>query len=354
MKDNHLSDVCNTKLKDWNINWERRQFETVNVYGWWGHCLVFLVMALLASTARGWSATIRLTSSARVRSMGWVGRRIGVLSRGHFDIPRITKTSIGRHLSVPSTRSFHIDDTAIPWKDYLVEFRGGLLPHHRLAELYDATEVVLGSTIPASRLNWRDVVPEVVSPMAVMGFISLPHNDTIVQTIAQRCALVRRIVDVWGEGETLKDCVDQCLHRIHKTKDDSLTRGSLQNITPTIERGKDAANFKILPQDLVALLPQCTCSSVGPTTQPLPLRWSVKFSRYGRGGKSGLDEKDKREKLTHFSSILKAIPGPIDLKHPEMELLYLEDWHGYMEEFHRYEQRIAKEQTKEQRDINDV
>jgi hypothetical protein len=87
------------------------------------------------------------------------------------------------------------------WPEYMVEFRG-LGPTFRWNELSDAAQAVgIGSL---SEKDSRVAVVDERSQLPVCYYVKLP-DDHSVHEIVNRCATVRRVLKIWGEGETVNN-----------------------------------------------------------------------------------------------------------------------------------------------------
>lgn len=161
------------------------------------------------------------------------------------------------------------------WPEYMVEFRD-LAPSFRWNELQDAAQRD-GVDIFAQDLVHQGMM-DMRLKLPISVCVKFPDDET-AKRVAASCATVRRVISVWGDGVT-PDLLFQNL----ACRQDML-RGDVHS-------GKS---------------------------------WRVQFDRYGREGKSGLNPQQKIEKLAHISSALGNIHGKVDIRHPEVDMVYLED-----------------------------
>ena len=189
---------------------------------------------------------------------------------------------------------------AVCWKHeklprYLVEFRG-LVPSFRMLELRDSIAYVVGSQSLAAELMGKfdvAVLDEVlegsrVETYPLCGYLSLP-NALSAKEVAHRCASVRSIIEVWGDGSSADTVRDQVQSTFASTVRPHFP-------LPKTDAERDSNSWKIV------------------------------FRRFGKGGRSGLDPAGKRSFLSKFNSILQNLGGDVNLTSPAHELVFLEDW----------------------------
>jgi len=191
-------------------------------------------------------------------------------------------------------------------KRYLVEFKG-ILPSMRMMELLDSLAYyfrkvnycISDESKLFNLLNYQPLIEDITASSnitndmysgSICGLITLP-DDGSARLIASRCALVRSIIEVWGDGYTINET-----YKMAERNFDEVIRP----IFPPIDGPNKTSNS-----------------------------WRVKFRRFGRSGRSGLDPAGKRALLLQFNSILRRLNGEVDLLHPSHDLVYLEDWHSY-------------------------
>lgn len=177
------------------------------------------------------------------------------------------------------------------WRSYLVEFRGSA-PSFRFAELNDAAISAVGPAWSATDvIDYTAVVSDTQSAVPVCCYVKFP-NDAVAQAVAQRCSLVRRILQVWGDGTTPLEALADAEKHFEERVDPVITAGT----------GKGT--------------------------------WRMKFERFGKEGRSGMTDQERRDLLTQLAPIGLKFKGRVDLKSPEHHLVYLEDWHTYHDELH--------------------
>lgn len=166
------------------------------------------------------------------------------------------------------------------WSEYLVEFRG-LAPSMRLDEFKDAaeregiTEVVEGSTKTLEIMDERTQVP-------ITLCMRLPDDDCC-RRIAESCATVRRIVNIWGHGRTHEQLCEQLV-----------------------------ANQSQFQQYVNA-----------------GLSWRVQFGRFGREGRVGIRPEAKAGLLAKLIPSLGSMQGKVNITNPELDLVFLDDCSDY-------------------------
>ena len=171
------------------------------------------------------------------------------------------------------------------WTEYMIEFRG-IQSAFRLNELRDAYNHVMNGTDEAD-IILTSIIADVLSPeVPICAYVRLP-NDTIAIDITKRCSLVRSISQVWGDASTF-DGVREEAEGVY----DAL-------IAPHFNNGLNDNS------------------------------WRVDFRRYGRSGRSGLDNEGKKNVLLKFNTIFKKMDSQVDLFTSKHNLLYLEDWSTY-------------------------
>jgi hypothetical protein len=184
-------------------------------------------------------------------------------------------------------------------KTYLIEFRG-MQPALRLRELTDAYNAVGSSNDMhasdrnALLLHMDPVISTFKSGGAlypVCGYVKFPSEE-VAAAVANRCALVRSIVEVWGNAPSPEDVSIQAQERFDKV------------IAPIFPVANTAEKNS----------------------------WRVNFRRYGRSGRSGLDFAEKRKLLETFNPILKKLGGNVNLTDARHDLIYLEDWSTFHDE----------------------
>ena len=168
------------------------------------------------------------------------------------------------------------------WQEYLVEFRR-LAPNFRWNEFSDAAR-----SIGLGEMNKQDSISVIDDPECsdvLCNYVRLP-DDFYAKEICKRCATIRRIIKVWGDG---KDVATLC--------EDLKSRQSYYS--DEFSRAKS---------------------------------WGVKFERHGRIGRSGMTYSEKRELLSKIIPSLSSTYGEVKINNPELELLYLEDWSTFQTE----------------------
>jgi len=172
------------------------------------------------------------------------------------------------------------------WPTYLVEFRC-TDPAFRFQEFRDiARGMKDGDIIAESLKEYSVAIPDPVSPEnPVSCYVKLPSDD-IARDIVLKSATVKRIIDVWGEGPNIKDMCSASIDTFH------------QRVKKELESIPD-------------------------------LRWKLQFERYGRVGKSGMDPAEKEALLDQLHDVCILVGGTVELKKPNLNLIYYEDWHTY-------------------------
>ena len=245
-----------------------------------------------------------------------------VVDYGRYEIIRyrhlngisgITSSHNNRLHSICATTSSTMDnvtpvtDGGVGCSEFLIEFRG-LNPPFRYDEFVDAYQVVLKQlssegidslmekklmSVVEEKLRFTEVIPDTLSEYPIGSYVTLP-SSRVATLIASRCAMVRRVIQVWGDGSTMLDACDQAL-----------------------------ANY---PSLISPMLRQHEMDSNNGTQHRT---WWMHFERYGRSGRSGLDAEGKRLLLSRFQPLFQLIKGSATSSAPTHELIYLEDWHSY-------------------------
>lgn len=141
---------------------------------------------------------------------------------------------------------------------------------------------------------YESVMSDPLSDVPLCIFTNFP-SDEFAREVAKRSCLIRSIVQVYGDGKSAEEC----------------SQASSVNMP------------NILAQERVDNL---TSEESNKSST-----WRVTFRRHGREGKSGLDPAGKRQRLAIFTPALKLLGGSVDLLTPSRDLLYLEDWTGFVE-----------------------
>ncbi|KAJ1404372.1 hypothetical protein B484DRAFT_404821, partial [Ochromonadaceae sp. CCMP2298] len=189
------------------------------------------------------------------------------------------------------------------WPRFFVEFRG-LNPAFRFDEFRDAATCVLPlleepislEAFDPKNIVFTPAIPDIsgtvecpTTEWAICCYVRLPSEEAAVR-IASRCSMLRRIVEVWGEGLTVAETSAQAVDTF--------------------------------PSLVAPLLARTSNNS-----------WRCNFMRYGREGKSGLDYRGKQELLAQYAPLFKLLNSTVDFKAPTHELLHFEDWHTYQQTF---------------------
>lgn len=168
----------------------------------------------------------------------------------------------------------------LPWKPYLVEFRA-LLPHFRLPELHDALSFVMmkgehahSGLIDDAIANHVPVVPDIRSDHPICAYVCLPADEEVLKEVAGRCALVRRVVEVWGDGADAASAAEEV---------------------------------------------RCYAGPLLPF--PSDGSWRVQFSRYGRAGP---DMEERMRILEAYADTLSGLPGDVRLTGAQHTLVHYE------------------------------
>jgi hypothetical protein len=117
------------------------------------------------------------------------------------------------HHSVSYLLSSTSSSTGSEWKKYLIEFRGGsaslrLLEFHesirsvleqRRAQLNLGSMADVDALIYSGLFSLTPVVNDTLSDTPVAAYVKLPSEE-IAKLIAERCCLVRSIIEVWGDS----------------------------------------------------------------------------------------------------------------------------------------------------------
>jgi hypothetical protein len=178
------------------------------------------------------------------------------------------------------------------WPRFLVVFRAKLGPC-RVEELRSALCTVLGEEVPLSALDLRpahgaagrlvDSGLDVGPP--VFQWASFPSAD-VARAAARRCACVRALIDAWAFG---KD---------------------------------DAACARMATRLPAERAQECVAPLVDGRS------WAIHFHGYGIGtkGGSGLTLAQKQARIGLFRTLLKPIPGRVDLSSPAHSIWLLDDY----------------------------
>lgn len=248
-----------------------------------------------------------------------------VVDYGRYEIVRyrdlngiscITSSHNNRLHSICATTSStmdnvtHVTDGGVGCSEFLIEFRG-LNPPFRYDEFVDAYQLVLKQQLlPSSegidslmekklmsvveeKLRFTEVIPDTLSEYPIGSYVTLP-SSRVATLIASRCAMVRRVIQVWGDGSTILDACDQALDNYPSLISPMLHQHEMDSNNGTQHR-----------------------------------TWWMHFERYGRSGRSGLDAEGKRLLLSRFQPLFQLIEGSAASSTPTHELIYLEDWHSY-------------------------
>ena len=164
-------------------------------------------------------------------------------------------------------------------------------------------------TTAAIELKFTPFVMDTLSDQPICSFVQLP-SDAIATQIAERCAGVRRIIEVWGIGETAEQACCDAVSRY-----DSL-------IAPAFAKAATASASSTI----------AATSTSGEAPAFVEPTWRVHFQRYGKGGGSGLDPAGRQKLLKTFEPILINLKGNVDMTNPSITMMYLEDWHSYQAE----------------------
>jgi tRNA G10 N-methylase Trm11 len=190
--------------------------------------------------------------------------------------------SYSRFLSKVAAAS---SDSVENWHQFMIEFKG-VQPVYRLDEFRDAYKQVMGGKT-SRELVFKIIIPDAHIPDApICAYVDLP-NESVAIAVTNRCSLVRSISQIWGNAPTAEE-----------------VRLETENNFPTL------------------IAPLFNKNIIGNS-------WRVSFRRYGKGGKSGLDEVGKRKMLKTFNKVLQGLNGTVSLDNPQHDLLYLEDWSTY-------------------------
>jgi tRNA G10 N-methylase Trm11 len=162
------------------------------------------------------------------------------------------------------------------WQPYLVEFRN-LAPTLRWDELRDAAE---REGVPELLQCAHNGIADARSQLPITVCVKLPDDDAC-RRIVKSSATIRRIVSVWGEGDTHDQLYEQLV-----------------------------AN-----RDMYA------------TYVHSEKTWRVQFDRYGREGRSGLNSKEKHAIIDRM--VPPDMQGKVTIKSPELDLIFLEDCSTY-------------------------
>lgn len=187
----------------------------------------------------------------------------------------------------------------------MVEFRG-IMAYQRIQELQDALTFFVPQLTYKSPLQYEVAIDDTSSTVPIAIYTKFPSEE-IAKKVAHRCATVRTIAEIWGEGVTPEEVNVQAIANYNTL------------IQPHFS-SSESAKLRI----------ETSGASENSTE---PMSWRVTFQRYGRGGRSGLDYDGKRALLSTFKDLLESFEGPVDLKNPRHSLVFLEDWH----DFHRME-----------------
>ena len=193
-------------------------------------------------------------------------------------------------------------------RNYLVEFRA-IRPQFRVMKLQQAMDAIMTNrptfyddnnhyiinhdpiyNISQRYMPWGTLSDPIVvdnddSPICM--YVELPNDDT-AKAVANRCCLIRSIIEVWANG---------C------------------NVSAAAYSAP--INPSLLDDHFSPLLP-----SEDKT-------WRATFRRLGRS--KSADFKEREALLQQFEPLLRRLGGPVDLQHPRHELVYLEDWTSFQQ-----------------------
>lgn len=209
--------------------------------------------------------------------------------------------------SIPSTSLNKLKENDFySYRQYLVEFRV-LHPDFRLFELRSAVSHLLGD-------KWLQINQKVFSNTEQMDSICIRHpdgspicvyvylpDDEATKAVAQRCALIRSIIEVWGIGSTYEQVNEMAIDLFDRV------------IAPTF-----------------------------PISSPVQEKtWRTQFRRHGRA--KAPDFREREVILGKYASVLRRLNGSVDLSQPRHELVYLEDWESYQQHHNRQQATIWKD-----------
>jgi len=184
------------------------------------------------------------------------------------------------------------------WPTYLVEFRG-TDPAFRFQEFEDAARSMKdGDRIAASIQDYQTIVPELSAPLSPLCVSLKLPSDEVATQIIQKCSTVKRIIDVWGEGKSIEELCATSVDTFHK------------RIQPKLNK-----------EDL---------------------RWRMTFERHGRIGPA-----DKAAMCEQLRDVLILLGGKVDLKTPNLNLIYGEDCHTYHREQLKYAAKLRADREVE-------
>lgn len=293
----------------------------------------------LHSTSTG--MVVSLSSGTAIDDLSAGSYCYDIVDYGRYEIARhrhldglacSTPTNNNRlHSSITTAATSSSMDTAITpvvadedygSSEFLIEFRG-LNPAFRYDEFVDAYQLVLkqqqqqqqpsSSTCIDSlmeetkmklmpeikeKLRFTEVIPDTLSEYPIGAYVTLP-SSRVASLIASRCAMVRRVIQVWADGSTMLDVCDQALANYPSLISPMLRQHEMDRSSSNNNNGTHHRT------------------------------WWVHFERYGRSGRSGLDTEGKRLLLSRFHPLFQLIQGSATSSAPIHELIYLEDWHSY-------------------------
>jgi hypothetical protein len=223
---------------------------------------------------------------------------------------RFCHTSIVRAMSAVSNSG----PTRTSWPTYLVEFRS-LAPNFRINEFRDAAMCIAEDIFShPSSINFHAVIPDTLSVYPLCATVQLPNDDIAVR-IVQRCATVRRLIQIWGDGASVEEsCSDALVNFFDR----------VPKVLHPPHDGLGSSEVDIAPFSKNQMRKHSKINS-----------WRVSFQRCGRGGNSGLDNAGKKELLHQYHDILIQLNGKVDLMHAEHDLIYIEDCHTFLDTHNR-------------------
>lgn len=222
-----------------------------------------------------------------------------------------TPTHNSLHNSICATTSSTMDAPVVDGdcgysELFLIEFRG-LNPSFRYDEFVDAYQLVMKQKqllpVMEEKLLFTEVIPDTLSEYPIGAYVTLPSSQ-VAALIASRCAMVRRVIQVWGDGSTMLDACDKALANYPSLIGPMLRHHEMDSSSSNEGGG-------------------------GMHSSKHNRTWWVHFERYGRSGRSGLDVEGKRLLLSRFQPLFQLIGGSASSSAPTHELIYLEDWHSY-------------------------
>lgn len=173
---------------------------------------------------------------------------------------------------------------------YLIEFRG-INDNFRYFEFQNAVKFCCGKVV-ADSVQFYPIMFDLYTNATMATYFDIDYslNDNDIKRIVNRCALVRSVIEVWGDGRNPQEVHEQALNNY-----DHLLRPIFNESLPYAEN-----------------------------------RWKVEFRRHGRSVNSNYTE--KRLLLSKFTQLLHRINGTVDLVNPSNIFVYLEDWMTYQED----------------------